>query len=62
MTTTRKKTLLHCGILTGILGAVVLLIFLVHPGCVYGAQTDWSNQHFAIKRDRLETNHFRSQK
>ena len=48
MTTTRKKTLLHCGILTGILGAVVLLIFLVHPGCVYGAQTDWSNQHFAI--------------
>ena len=27
MTTTRKKTLLHCGILTGILGAVVLLIF-----------------------------------
>ena len=44
MTTTRKKTLLHCGILTGILGAVVLLIFLVHPGCVYGAQTDWSNQ------------------
>ena len=36
MTTTRKKTLLHCGILTGILGAVVLLIFLVHPGCVYG--------------------------
>lgn len=48
MTTTRKKTLLHCGILTGILGAIVLLIFLVHPGCVYGAQTDWSNQHFAI--------------
>ena len=48
MTTTRKNTLLHCGILTGILGAVVLLIFLVHPGCVYGAQTDWSNQHFAI--------------
>ena len=43
MTTTHKKTLLHCGILTGILGAVVLLIFLVHPGCVYGAQTDWTD-------------------
>lgn len=44
----RQQTLLHCGILTAVLAAIVALIFLVHPGCVYGAQTDWSNQHFAI--------------
>ena len=37
MTTTRKKTLLHCGILTGILGAVVLLIFLVLAAVVLAA-------------------------
>ena len=47
-TATKRQTLLHCGALAAILGVVVGLIFLVHPGCVYGAQTDWSNQHFAI--------------
>lgn len=44
----RQQALLHCGILTAVLAAIVTLTFLVHPGCVYGAQTDWSNQHFAI--------------
>ena len=41
-TATKRQTLLHCGALAAILGVVVGLIFLVHPGCVYGAQTDWS--------------------
>ena len=38
----------HCVILTGIFGLVLLVIFFTHPGCVYGSQTDWSNQHFEI--------------
>lgn len=38
----------HCTILTLLFGAVVLTIFLTHPDAVYGAQTDWSNQHFTI--------------
>lgn len=46
----RKKqlTLLHCTSLAVILGIVIGVIFLLHPDCVYGSQTDWSNQHFAI--------------
>ena len=36
-TATKRQTLLHCGALAAILGVVVGLIFLVHPGCVYGA-------------------------
>lgn len=44
----RKTIFVHCSCLTLILGAVIGLIFLIHPDCVYGAQTDWSNQHFAI--------------
>ncbi|WP_295215994.1 YfhO family protein [Ruminococcus sp.] len=44
----KKIIFIHCGCLTLILGAVIGLIFLIHPGCIYGAQTDWSNQHFAI--------------
>lgn len=43
-----SQTLRHCLVLAGILSAAVLLILITHPGCVYGAQTDWSNQHFAI--------------
>lgn len=41
-------TIKHCGILTLVFGSVLLAIFLTHPNAVYGAQTDWSNQHFAI--------------
>ena len=41
-------TIKHCGILTLVFGSVLLAIFFTHPNAVYGAQTDWSNQHFAI--------------
>lgn len=41
-------SLLHCILLSAIFGLVLLLIFLVYPHHVYGAQTDWSNQHFEI--------------
>lgn len=44
----KQTVLLHCGILTLVLAVMILVIRLAHPGTVYGAQTDWSNQHFAI--------------
>ncbi len=44
----RNTTFRHFLLLAGILGSVILLILLMNPDCVYGAKTDWSNQHFAI--------------
>ncbi len=44
----QKTTCAHCALLTMLMGAVIGIILLVYPDCVYGAQTDWSNQHFAI--------------
>ena len=43
-----RESWVHCGILTLFLAVVILVVHLVYPDSVYGSQTDWSNQHFAI--------------
>ena len=40
--------LLHCIALTLLFSGILAIICICNPGCVYGSQTDWSNQHFAI--------------
>lgn len=43
-----RQSFWACLVLTAIPVAFAALMLLLHPGSIYGAQTDWSNQHFVI--------------